>query len=97
MLLPLPRREPADVWLAASWREAMQIASTVAGSRRQENTRGEAEACIPFDVLSWCLHISQQIYGLSVLLIPHLPLIDHQEQTGVASKYCTEISTHMWL
>lgn len=63
---------------------------------RQENTRVEAEACILFDVLSLSIHITQQIYGLSMLLIPHPPLIDHQEQTGVASKYCTEISIHVW-
>lgn len=74
----------------------MQIASTVANSRRHKNTRGEAKACIPFDVLSCCLRISQQIYGLSVLLIPHLPLID-QEQTGVVSKYRAEIRIRMWL
>lgn len=97
MHLQLPRQEPADLWPAASWREVMQISSTVADSVRQENTRAETEACILFDVLSWCIHISQQIYSLSMLLIPHLPLIDHQEQTGVASKYCTEINTHVWL
>lgn len=74
----------------------MQIATTVADSRRQENTGGEAEDCNPFDVFSWCLHMSQQIYDLSMLLVPHLPLIDDQEQTGAASKYCTDISIHVW-
>lgn len=32
-----------------------------------------------------------------MLLIPHLPLIDQEEQPGVASKHCTEISIHMWV
>lgn len=75
----------------------MQIASTVADSRRQENAGGLAGACISLGVFSWCLHISKQICDLSMLLIPHLPLIDHQEQTGAASKYCSEIRIHVWL
>lgn len=40
----------------------MQIASTAAKSRGQENTRGEAEVCVLFDVVSWCFCISPGIY-----------------------------------
>lgn len=43
---------------------------------------------------TWLVCLARSWPGL---LIPHLLLIDHQEQTEVASKPCSEIGIQMWL